>query len=87
MNDSYAWDDASRSGNAKTKGFKIEAHELDCKAVSKVICENDNGVTIRSIPAIHAHDRRSAEFSNGTHHIVLEQFALAAPTDRCHRFD
>jgi ribonuclease Z len=51
----YAWDFASRQGNVNTKGFKIEVTEFDYKAVNKVVY-NENGVTIRTIPAIHAID-------------------------------
>ena len=51
----YAWDYASRLGNVNTVGFKIEVTEFDYKAVNAVIYE-ENGVTIRTIPAIHALD-------------------------------
>jgi len=34
-------------------GFKIEVNEFDYKAVNKAIYQ-ENGVTIRTIPAIHA---------------------------------
>jgi ribonuclease Z len=51
----YAWDFASRLGNVNTQGFKIEVTEFDYKGVNQVIYQ-DNGVTIRSIPAIHALD-------------------------------
>ena len=55
MKEMYAWDFASRLGNVNTKGFQIEVHEFDYKAVNKVIYQ-ENGVTIRTIPAIHALD-------------------------------
>jgi len=51
----YAWDMASRQGNVNTEGMTIEVHEFDYKAVNEVIYQ-ENGVTIRSIPAIHAVD-------------------------------
>ncbi len=55
MKEMYSWDWASRQGNVNTKGFVTEIHEFDYKAVNEVIYE-ENGVTIRSIPAIHAVD-------------------------------
>jgi ribonuclease Z len=55
MKEMYAWDWASRQGNVNTKGFQTEVHEFDYKAVNEVIYQ-ENGVTIRSIPAIHAVD-------------------------------
>ena len=55
MKKMYSWDWASRLGNVNTRGFQIEVHEFDYKAVNEVIYQ-ENGVTIRSIPAIHAVD-------------------------------
>ena len=55
MKEMFAWDYASRLGNVNTVGFKIEVNEFDYKAVNKVIYQ-ENGVTIRTIPAIHALD-------------------------------
>ena len=55
MKKMYAWDFASRLGNVNTKGFQTEVTEFDYKAVNKVIYK-ENGVTIRTIPAIHALD-------------------------------
>ena len=55
MQKMYSWDAASRLGNVNTKGFQIETHEFDYKAVNQVIYE-ENGVKISSIPAIHALD-------------------------------
>jgi ribonuclease Z len=55
MKEMYSWDWASRQGNVNTNGFKIEVTEFDYKAVNKVIYQ-ENGVTIRTIPAIHALD-------------------------------
>ncbi len=55
MTKMYAWDYASRLGNVNTKGLEIQVTEFDYKAVNKVIY-NENGVTIRTIPAIHALD-------------------------------
>ncbi|MEE9159170.1 MAG: guanitoxin biosynthesis MBL fold metallo-hydrolase GntH, partial [Gammaproteobacteria bacterium] len=55
MQEMFSWDYASRQGNVNTVGFKIEVNEFDYKAVNKVIYQ-ENGVTIRTIPAIHALD-------------------------------
>ena len=46
---------ASRQGNVNTLGLEIDVTEFDYKAVNAVIYQ-ENGVTIRSIPAIHAVD-------------------------------
>ena len=51
MRKMYSWDYASRLGNVNTKGFQIKVTEFDYKAVNKVI-DRENGVTIRSIPAL-----------------------------------
>lgn len=55
MKEMFAWDYASRLGNVNTVGFKIEVNEFNYKAVNNVIYQ-ENGVTIRTIPAIHALD-------------------------------
>lgn len=55
MKEMFAWDYASRQGNVNTQGFEVEVVEFDYRAVNKIIYE-DNGVTIRSIPAVHALD-------------------------------
>jgi ribonuclease Z len=55
MKEMFTWDYASRLGNVNTVGFKIEVNEFDYKAVNKAIYQ-ENGVTIRTIPAIHALD-------------------------------
>ncbi len=55
MKEMFAWDYASRLGNVNTVGFKIEVNEFDYKGVNQVIYK-ENGVTIRSIPAVHALD-------------------------------
>jgi ribonuclease Z len=55
MKEMYAWDMASRQGNVNIKGLEIEINEFDYKAVNTVIYQ-ENGVTITSIPAIHAVD-------------------------------
>jgi len=55
MRKMYAWDWASRQGNVNTRGFQVDVTEFDYKAVNKEIF-NENGVSIRTIPAIHALD-------------------------------
>ena len=55
MQKMYAWEVASITGKLDDRGIKVKAHEFDYKGVNKVIYQK-NGVTIRSIPAIHAID-------------------------------
>ena len=55
MEKGYAWDLSGRSGALPDAGGKIVVHEFDYKAVNKVVYRN-NGVTIRSWPAIHVLD-------------------------------
>ncbi len=55
MQKMFAWDDASRKGNVNTKGTRLVVTEFDYKGVNQVVYEK-NGVTIRTIPAIHAID-------------------------------
>ena len=49
------WDIDTRMGNTDTRGAKLEVTEFDHRAVNEVIYE-ENGVTIRTIPAIHIFD-------------------------------
>jgi len=55
MQEMYTWDADSRLGNVNTRGLQIEVNEFDYKGVNQVIYQ-ENGVTVRSIPAIHALD-------------------------------
>ncbi len=55
MEKGYAWDIAGRSGALPDAGGKIVVHEFEYKAVNEVIYK-ENGVTIRSWPAIHLLD-------------------------------
>ncbi len=55
MKEMYTWDIAGRVGITDTRGFGLEVHEFDYKGVNQVVYE-ENGVTIRSFPAIHAID-------------------------------
>ena len=50
-----AWDIDTRVGNTDTRGAFIDVTEFDYTAVNEVIYQ-DNGVTIRTIPAIHIFD-------------------------------
>ncbi len=51
----YTWDTDGRVGNVDTRGLAIEVHEFDYKKVNEIVYD-ENGVTIRSFPAIHALD-------------------------------
>jgi len=51
----YAWDIAGRSGALPDAGGQIVVHEFDYKGVNEIIYQ-ENGVTIRSWPAIHLLD-------------------------------
>lgn len=55
MQKMYTWDIATRSSVIDARGMELEINEFDYKAVNKVIY-NENGVTVRSIPAIHGID-------------------------------
>ncbi len=55
MEQMYTWDLAGRAGNVDFRGYRTEVHEFDYKGVNQVVYE-ENGVVIRSFPAIHAID-------------------------------
>jgi ribonuclease Z len=55
MEKMLTWDKGSRLGNVDIRGLEIDVTEFDYKAVNQVIYQ-ENGVTVRSIPAIHALD-------------------------------
>lgn len=55
MKKMLTWDAASRMGNVNTKGQQIEMNEFDYKGDNTVIYD-ENGVVIRSFPAVHALD-------------------------------
>jgi ribonuclease Z len=55
MEKMLTWDKGSRLGNVDIRGLEIDVTEFDYKAVNKVVYQ-ENGVTIRSLPAIHALD-------------------------------
>jgi ribonuclease Z len=49
------WDMAGRAGNVDFRGYRMEVNEFDYKLVNEPIYQ-ENGVTIRTFPAIHAID-------------------------------
>ena len=49
------WDLTGRQGLVAERGYHIEVNEFDYKGVNQVVYE-ENGVTIRSFPAIHSLD-------------------------------
>ena len=55
MQKGYAWDLATRSGALPDKGAQILVHEFDYKQENEIVYQ-ENGVTIRSWPAIHSLD-------------------------------
>ena len=55
MKKMYVWDIATRKDLIDMRGGVMEVTEFDYKAVNKIIFQ-ENGVTIRSIPAIHGID-------------------------------
>jgi ribonuclease Z len=55
MVEMYGWDLAGRAGQIDMRGFQVEVNEFDYTGVNQVLYE-ENGVTIRSWPAIHAID-------------------------------
>jgi len=55
MVEMYGWDLAGRAGMIDFRGFNIEVTEFDYTAVNATIYE-ENGVTIRTWPAIHGID-------------------------------
>ena len=55
MEKMLAWDVDTRMGNTDTRGLFLEVTEFDYRAVNQVIYQ-ENGVTIRTIPAIHIFD-------------------------------
>ncbi len=55
MKKMYVWDIATRADLIDMRGAEMQVTEFDYKAVNKVIFK-ENGVTIKSIPAIHGID-------------------------------
>lgn len=52
MEKMWAWEAASRGSAVDPRGLKLEVNEFDWTAVNEVIY-NENGVKIRTVPAIH----------------------------------
>ena len=55
MQKGYAWDLATRSGALPDAGAEIVVHEFDYKQMNQIVYQ-ENGVIIRSWPAIHSLD-------------------------------
>jgi len=55
MKEMYAWDIGTRSGVIDFRGGKLEIHEFPFDGINEVIY-NENGVVVRSIPAVHGLD-------------------------------
>jgi len=55
MQEMYVWDVGTRAGFIDFRGGELEIHEFPYEADNEVIY-NENGVVIRSFPAIHALD-------------------------------
>ena len=55
MMEMLTWDLAGRAGQVDFRGYRMEVNEFDYKGVNQVVYE-DNGVVIRSFPAIHSID-------------------------------
>ncbi len=55
MQKMLTWDIACRVGNVDPRGYKMQVNEFDYKGENVVIYQ-ENGVTIRSFPAIHGID-------------------------------
>jgi ribonuclease Z len=55
LKEMYTWDLAGRVGLTDARGYSIEVNEFDYRGENAVVYE-DNGVTIRSFPAIHSLD-------------------------------
>jgi ribonuclease Z len=51
----FAWDIATRTGALPDAGGHIKVHEFDFKQLNEIVYQ-ENGVTIRSWPAIHSLD-------------------------------
>ncbi len=55
MQKMLTWDLAGRAGNVDFRGYRMDVTEFDFKGENQVVYE-ENGVTIRSFPAIHSID-------------------------------
>ncbi len=55
IKEAYKWDIAGRTGNVDMRGAEIQLTEFDYKGENEIIY-NENGVVVRSFPAIHSID-------------------------------
>jgi ribonuclease Z len=55
MNKMLTWDLAGRAGNVDFRGYRMEVNEFDYKLENEPVYQ-ENGVTIRTFPAIHSID-------------------------------
>ena len=55
MEEMYTWDLAGRAGLVDMRGYTTDVTEFDYKGVNQIVYQ-ENGVTIRSWPAIHSID-------------------------------
>jgi ribonuclease Z len=55
LEESLKWDVDTRFGNTDTRGLFMEVTEFDYRGINEIIFQ-ENGVTIRTIPAIHIYD-------------------------------
>lgn len=55
LSKALTWDLDGRAGITDPRGYFLEAHEFDYRGVNQIIYE-ENGVVIRSFPAIHSLD-------------------------------
>jgi len=55
MKEMYVWDIGTRAGVIDFRGGELEVHEFPFDGVNRIIY-NENGVVIRSIPAVHGLD-------------------------------
>jgi ribonuclease Z len=55
LKEAYGWDNVTRTGTLPVQGGILVAHEFDYTLENEVIYE-ENGVKIRTIPAIHSYD-------------------------------
>ena len=51
----YSWEVANLTGKLDDRGRQVIANEFDFKGINQVVYQ-ENGVTVRSIPAIHSQD-------------------------------
>ena len=83
MKKMYAWDIGTRSGVIDFRGGALEVHEFPFNGVNEVIY-NENGVVIRSIPAVHGLDG-SREFHPGVERVEVRLRQRHDPEQVVHR--